>query len=1087
MDVHLLEVDVDDTESQKAVEKAASKFTTTIDRPLPDDQTKKFAPTNLDLNEQLLLQTNDSVRGGCHNKFLRDHPWISIIIYDILSMRDATWPMLNHMASICKVAEIYTCTNIRCIENRERLREILPLCDWPPFREWFIQIAACQRSLTPSERLELPFFHLSAALNSFYWFLTSANFNQDIAISGDYINLEGRTNSIDLFPISEIIYWGLTYQTYLGNYSLGREPWGVDMLPHAVTSPAVVAATEKTVEIGLCLNRLWNIALISDRREHDLPAIVSLAEQYPQLRQPGHESCTAGLCEYSTIDTTRITQLHKCYNVYNPNITKCPAHEGQSPTTNVKGAGSIDINNLYFDPEFLKGFIEEGGNTVWSVHEPYEVMEGKPYIAISHVWSDGTGVGLKPPGYVNPCLFTYFASLARDLDCQAVWWDTISIPTDPELRRKAINQMHNYYRYAKCTLLHDRYLTDFEWVDDGSPCIAVILSPWFTRGWTALECILSKSVKVVFKKRGKDEWIIKDLDEDILAKDPSECSRGHWMATKILRRLRKGIDNVSDLLAILKPRHTAWPRDRMIIAALLAGVEIGTDMRPATITKDIIKKIGKISVASLLHCEATIVSSGGWSWCPSYLYDMPASPPSEFNRALLFPTSVCYVDNQGTIKGYFSARRVLREDVLYQRITPMSSNPAVILKIKTALVDWKDCLLLGQFPGPYILVTTEGKNESFSSHPIALSFFAHLLCKYVGSVHRVGDKASMNPDRGIPINVIIGREPDGYLNIETKNTLPLIDYRDLQVENGFLGSHIWVGDRPQGDLLVPRLIKQNGSDKTTAKIAMHSLQLQHSSGDESPVTVTAEPCFIISQDGTITNVSTAWSSEIPTYARVDSTLAWPPMPIPSNERTISNYVGLGNNMINSPYMSKKLFRLEFISNTFTYAAIQDELLAASGKYPYSGIWICFNSKSDKYEFHLFHQPNMDELISVKLTSIDPQVPRGHVSFHIKSGLQYQSAESVVEAQNQASVWQTGLRYVLQNLGWGQQSSSADAQDDRFCTVNGEVCDLVNRGGLHWETQEFAFFGDDAIIRALIDKGVIWKYRRVPNKLLFPGK
>ncbi|EHK40494.1 hypothetical protein TRIATDRAFT_185877, partial [Trichoderma atroviride IMI 206040] len=80
---------------------------------------------------------------------------------------------------------------------------------------------------------------------------------------------------------------------------------------------------------------------------------------------------------------------------------------------------------------------------------------------------------------------------------------TVSLPSieraahEPRARSKALNQMHANYANARYTVVHDSYLINFPWSDDGSPCLAIVLSTWFTRGWTALELAMSKRVKVL--------------------------------------------------------------------------------------------------------------------------------------------------------------------------------------------------------------------------------------------------------------------------------------------------------------------------------------------------------------------------------------------------------------------------------------------------------------------------------------------------------------------------------------------------------------------------------------------------------------
>lgn len=69
------------------------------------------------------------------------------------------------------------------------------------------------------------------------------------------------------------------------------------------------------------------------------------------------------------------------------------------------------------------------------------------------------------------------ANVTKRLGCEAIWWDTISIPTEQAARRKAINNMRMNYNKAACTVIHDRYLLNYEWTDDGSPLCCPCLLP----------------------------------------------------------------------------------------------------------------------------------------------------------------------------------------------------------------------------------------------------------------------------------------------------------------------------------------------------------------------------------------------------------------------------------------------------------------------------------------------------------------------------------------------------------------------------------------------------------------------------------
>jgi len=78
-------------------------------------------------------------------------------------------------------------------------------------------------------------------------------------------------------------------------------------------------------------------------------------------------------------------------------------------------------------------------------------------------------------------------------------------------------------------------------------------------------------------------------------------------------------------MAVLKPRSTSWPRDRMIIADFLAGLKFEEcNIHQEEITKAVIDRVPRINPSSLLHDQVAITESGRWSWCPPSLYDMPA-------------------------------------------------------------------------------------------------------------------------------------------------------------------------------------------------------------------------------------------------------------------------------------------------------------------------------------------------------------------------------------------------------------------------------------------------------------------------------
>jgi len=52
--------------------------------------------------------------------------------------------------------------------------------------------------------------------------------------------------------------------------------WGPDFLPPNVTAPATTGATKMVSELGLCPNRFWNLALVSQPKQVDLPGLMGV-------------------------------------------------------------------------------------------------------------------------------------------------------------------------------------------------------------------------------------------------------------------------------------------------------------------------------------------------------------------------------------------------------------------------------------------------------------------------------------------------------------------------------------------------------------------------------------------------------------------------------------------------------------------------------------------------------------------------------------------------------------------------------------------------------------------------------------------
>ena len=327
-----------------------------------------------------------------------------------------------------------------------------------------------------------------------------------------------------------------------------------------VEDSKIVEATERAVgEYGFCPNRVWGVAGSHTDKEMILPRlfpaedgglqkIFGQRETHP-VKNRAHDSCTFDFCEQSQVNYTSVLQRHESPSCRNG---PCGRIQRLFPRIELDEAG------------------RDGRLTAWQLYGRKVVHPGQKFMAISHVWSDGTGAGTWPAGELNKCLYHFFSRIARRFDCDGLWWDTLCIPSDKVARANAINNMQSNYEAAELTLVHDCFLREVEFINAETACVAILMSPWFSRGWTALELANSRTVKVAFK--GTKDPVLLDLDKDLLK---SPTSERHKIAASMISNLRDHkITDVNHLLRVLGPRHTSWARDLAIISGLLVGVRL---------------------------------------------------------------------------------------------------------------------------------------------------------------------------------------------------------------------------------------------------------------------------------------------------------------------------------------------------------------------------------------------------------------------------------------------------------------------------------------------------------------------------------
>ncbi|KAI1503892.1 hypothetical protein F5X99DRAFT_373757 [Biscogniauxia marginata] len=595
---------------------------------------------------------------------------------------------------------VRSCDNLTCQARKKTLDRFAPTCGWAAFRDIVLTSIACWQPWSEV----IPFDVMLPAENE--------NIQLPVVFC---IDVRGM---IDLWFWITRLLSGPTAQLL---QELGMKGWFDDKLYRlwkGFTSDHNSRATESSREFyehGFCINRLWNVSFQSRHGIAGIPHIVQKALEFPVSKSESrHASCTEESCLIAHENSTLVKQAHKC------------------------PSGSCS-DELTFSPLILNKAFSHSAHTSSSKVYPFEITAWRipelgqgpsslctpsdDYVAISHVWSDGTGVGMKSgAGIVNACLFEYFSEIAQrdEVSCNGVWWDAISIPTDRHARAIAMDSMLENYEKAKVTIIHDQDLVEFEWKDDGSPAVAMVLSSWFTRGWTAAELWASRGhpVKVLFKDPNDSTGqrpLIKDLDMDVLAGDlsrwidpeteghrcpynnralaPTDTLPGlaHMIATDILALFRwteeQKIPDLQALMRMLQTRTTSWARDRTLIAALmcLSRDAIDSTMTGPQMTQRILANFGSLRTTEIVNHRIPMSSDGPWDWAPQSIFELGQWSLSDDPMG-----DWSYIYEDGSIKCQFLAYEALQEDVIIE----YRHHPALAARISVALSRRQNCLLL---------------------------------------------------------------------------------------------------------------------------------------------------------------------------------------------------------------------------------------------------------------------------------------------------------------------------------------------------------------------------------------------------------
>lgn len=389
-------------------------------------------------------RTIDSASDKCANSVFRKDMWAVDPKEQLEHLGNHKMGFLSQLAQLCVQFKLYHCDHARCVETRQVMDNCAPDCDWYSFREWALVTMSCQASLDEGRKVSWAHTHLARTAAACSKILKKC-LDQKKQYFAPFLDGQGSQEgcSIELTEVFNVIYWMAGIQNQLKTGPAEILKWNHYFLPFKYTVSTVRSAVYNVETLELCKNHLWNFFNVSDRKHVDLPDIMTaIAKHKEYIAHNGHDLCTPAKCQQAQMDSTKVGQLHKCERQNNP-------EENES-----KGPAERDLKK--FPVELLITNIELGKSTAWLCDTLRLCPGDEAYIAISHVWSDGTGTGNKGDGVVNACLFDFFVKYAKKLGCKALWWDTLSIPSKKNARSKALKGMHGNYANAEHTLVQGK-------------------------------------------------------------------------------------------------------------------------------------------------------------------------------------------------------------------------------------------------------------------------------------------------------------------------------------------------------------------------------------------------------------------------------------------------------------------------------------------------------------------------------------------------------------------------------------------------------------------------------------------------------
>ena len=287
----------------------------------------------------------------------------------------------------------------------------------------------------------------------------------------------------------------------------------------------------------------------------------------------------------------------------------------------------------------IPGLTYDGRSDASTHIEVTAADSSTPYVAISHVWSDGMG---NPRANAMPiCQLERISSICKSENGSHMpfWIDTLCCPTEPEEATElAIILMRKTYHEAAAVVVLDEWLSSCSAQSVPAPDIMlrIMLSGWSRRLWTFQEGMLGRQVWILFA----DQLV--PMDEVARTVRASlECRYlplRHYLIQEYIRLQGMAKAHGSDrqilyfVVEALKFRSTSVATDEALCLGGILNLDMAKVLEvPAEQRMERVWDLLSDIPQDVIFLDAPKLSSKGFRWAPATLR-MPTGTENLFSQ-----------------------------------------------------------------------------------------------------------------------------------------------------------------------------------------------------------------------------------------------------------------------------------------------------------------------------------------------------------------------------------------------------------------------------------------------------------------------